>query len=238
MSDEPAEHANPDKVVLRTPLVEPGRSLTWEGKNVEVAAGASCASLTVTNGTLKLSGRLDVGQVVLVRPTTQGAPDQGIRFSGATGSVGAVVVLGCLRDHGRIAQETQDLEIGSWYSRSDDPGTEDLVPGAPGNPHRDGIQVISAFRVTIGTVDIVNAYPGSTNGGIFVNPQSHDDPSDLICDVVVGGGSIVFPNFAVHLGNCTRCGVRNATLVGKRPFATGDGTIDPLDEGNTKVASS
>jgi hypothetical protein len=231
-----ATKANPDKIVYRDPIRAPGQSLTWEAKNVEVN-GAQAASLTVTNGTLKLSGELDVGQVVLVRPTSSGTPDQGIRFAGASGHVDAVMVLGCLRDHGRIAQETHDLVIGSWYSRSDDPGSEDLVAGAPGNPHRDGIQIISAFRVQITTLDIVNAYPGSTNGGVFIDPPSHTDPPDLIQDVIIGGGHIVFPNFAIHLGNCTRCGARNMTLVGKRPFATGDQTIDPVDEQNTKITT-
>jgi hypothetical protein len=228
---------NPDKITIREPIDAPGESLTWDGQNVEVMRGARCASLTVTNGTLRLSGELDVGQVVLVRPQTQGAPDQGLRFAGASGIVDAAIVLGCLRDHGRIGQETHDLWIDLWYSRSDDPGVEDLVPGAPGNPHRDGIQIISAFRVTIGRVDIVNAYPGSTNGGIFINPSTHDAPADLIQDVVIGGGQITFPNYGVHLGNCTRCGVRNTILVAKRPFATGDQTIEPLDEQNTKIAS-
>ena len=61
--------ANPNKIVISEYLDAPGQTLTWSGKQVEVVKGARCAGLVVIDGTLKLSGELDVAHVAVANPT-------------------------------------------------------------------------------------------------------------------------------------------------------------------------
>jgi hypothetical protein len=229
--------ANPNKIVISEYLDAPGQTLTWSGKQVEVAHGARCAGLVVVDGTLKLSGELDVAHVSVANPTGgDGAPDNGLYLSGATGLVGTIQTLGVQRDHGKIGSGTHDLEVLSWIAGCAPP----LIPEPGEDPvHRDGLQVMSCERVTIERFWLVNQYPGATNGGIWVNPQKkgNQDANDasIIQDFVIEQARIVFPNAAVHLGACTRCGARSSLLAAQRPFRLDDRTLDPVDVENEKV---
>jgi hypothetical protein len=229
--------ANPNKITYSEPLLAPGVALAWDGKQVELAAGGDCSSLTVTNGTLRLSGELRCSQVVTVNPTGGvGAPENGLYLAGASGWLGIVLTAGTRRDHGKIGSGTHDLVIGAWHGRCSPP----LETAEGAEPvHRDGLQVMSAERVRIGWIDLQNPYPGATNGGLWLNPNKSDDAIDqndptLIQDVVIEGGRIVFPNAAIHLGACTRCGAADTILIAQRPFRVNAEAVDPVDHGNLK----
>ena len=72
-----------------------------------------------------------------------------------------------------------------------------------------------------------------------MNPQKkgNSDANDasIIQDFVIEQARIVFPNAAVHLGACTRCGARQSLLAAQRPFRLDGRTLEPVDEGNEKV---
>jgi hypothetical protein len=230
--------ANPNKITYTEPLIAPGMACSWDGKQVELAAGAECSSLTVTNGTLRLSGELLVAQVATVNPTDgDGEPDNGVYLSGATGRIGLVLTSGTRRDHGKIGSGTHDLIIGAWHGRCSPP----LEPAEGAEPvHRDGLQVMSAERVRIRWMDLQNPYPGATNGGLWLNPNKADDAIDamdptLIREVVVCGGRILFPNAAIHLGACTECGAIGSLLMAQRPMRINPEAVSPVDLGNLKV---
>jgi hypothetical protein len=230
---------NPNKIVYDEPLI--AERISFDGKQVELEAGGQVGLVTVRAGSLKLSGELSIGQIMVLDPTGgDGAPDNGLYLSNASGYISLVTTLGTKRDHGKIGSDTHDLLIGCWYGRCAPP---DPTPPGQEPVHRDGLQVSSAQRVTLRYFDFLNAYPGATNGGVWINPQKSgnpdaDDPT-LVEDFVVEGGVIANPSSGVHLGYCTRCGVRNTILVAQRPIRTHDYTIDPigLDEadGNTLV---
>ena len=229
---------NPNKIVISEYLDAPGETLTWSGKQVEVVKGARCSALVVINGTLKLSGELDVAHVSVANPTGgDGLADNGLYLAGATGLVGTIQTLGVKRDHGKIGSGTHDLDVLSWIAGCAPP----LIPEPGEDPvHRDGLQVMSCERVTIERFWLVNQYPGATNGGIWVNPQKSggnvdaNDPS-IIQDFVIVDARIVFPNAAVHLGACTRCGARQSLLAAQRPFRLDKKTVEPVDVENEKV---
>jgi hypothetical protein len=225
---------NPNKQVY-TDVEQQYLAIT--GKQVEVQGGR-VRTLLIVDGNLKLSGELELGQVIVVNPTAgDGTPDNGLYLSGATGVIGSVSTYGTKRDHGKIGSGTHDLVIGTWLGRCWPP---DPTPAGQEPVHRDGLQVSSALRVTLGFFDFRNQFPGATNGGIWINPQKSGgqvDPNDptLIQDFVVEGGRIENPNAAIHLGACTRCGARNTLLVAKRPLRLKDTAVDVIDEGNTKI---
>jgi hypothetical protein len=229
--------ANPNKLVFAD-IDAPDQVWTFDAKQVEITGG-QLGGIVVTNGSLRLSDELALGQVVIAMPTSgKGEPDNGLYLGGATGRISAVCTLGTQRDHGKIGQGTHDLQIGVWYGRCIPPAAT-LAGSEP--VHRDGIQVMSAERVSIGRIDIINQYPGATNGGLWLNPNKQDssgvdqnDPT-LIQDVVVEGGSIVFPNAGIHLGACTRCGARATLLAATRPMRIDAKAIDPVDVDNTKL---
>ena len=228
--------ANPNKVVYEEPVET--QFLNLAGKQVELAAGGRIDTILIQGGNLKLSGELAVGQVIVVQPIDgDGTPDNGLYLDGASGWIGSITTAGCQRDQGKIGGETHDLYIGLWIGRCWAPMA---TPEGEDPVHRDGLQIASAHRVTIGAFGYQNPYPGATNGGIFCQPQKGQgdfDPEDAtqITDVVVEGGRIINPNAAIHLGACTRCGARGTVLAGQRPFRTHDYTVDPIDEDNTKV---
>ena len=233
--------ANANKIVFDEPVDDPTAVWTFDGKYLELEAGGALGGIIVTNGNLKLSGDLAIGQIVVVNPTSpDGEPDNGVYLSGVSGWISLIQTLGTQRDHGKIGSGTHDLTIGAWYGRCAPPMSPEEDTGEP--VHRDGLQIPNAQRVTIGYFDFANLYPGATNGGIFCQPQKgggggeNVDPDDptLIVDVVVEGGRILNPNAAIHLGACTRCGARNSLLIAQRPFRTKETTVDPIDEGNTK----
>lgn len=225
----------------------PGELLTFTEQRPQFRAGLRCACLIVQRGSLLLAGELDIGEVIVVAPQdADGTPIDAIDWQGATGRVGAVSTLMTRRDHSKMGSGTHDLTIGYWLGRSalPPPLPPDFAPGDPNKvPHRDGIQVMRAQRVTIGYYDFQNLHPGATNGALFVQPNKNDpdvddtDPS-LCCDVVIEGGVIVNPNSCVVLGACTRCGARNTTMIAQRPFRSGAHTQDAVDQGNTKAVVS
>jgi hypothetical protein len=232
---------NPSKLVFDRPVDAPLELWTFDGRNVELVRGGRLGGIVVTNGTLKLSNELMIGQVVVALPTSgKGEPDNGLYLNGASGDIDAIATLGTQRDHGKLGSGTHDLEIGSWYGR--------CLPPAPTEPgrepvHRDGLQIMSAERVTIRRMDLINPYPGATNGGLWINPNKASDAIDamdptLIQDVVLEGGTIIFPNSGVHLGACTRCGARRTMLIATRPMRINREAVDPIDEDNVKVTSS
>jgi hypothetical protein len=230
---------NPNKITYTDPVVAPGQTLVYDTKQVEFAAGVEASAVIVVAGNLKLSGELSLAHVVVADPTDgDGSADNGLYLSGASGAIGTIQTLGCKRDQGKVGSGTHDLVVGNWACgcAPPDPTDEGEEP-----VHRDGLQVSSCERVTIKRLWLVNQYLGATNGGIWVNPQKgqgdavdQDDPT-LIQDFVIEQARIIFPNAAVHLGACTRCGARTSLLAAQRPFRTDDRTVDAIDECNEQV---
>jgi hypothetical protein len=217
-----------------------GKQLKFDGKQVSIEAGAKIGSLVVINGTLKIAGEVEIEEIRVSNPRLKdGTCADGFWLAGVNGYIDSMEILNTQRDMGKIGTGTHDLTIGSFYSRAIVLEDTNFPPGHP--PHRDGIQCMSGHRITIEHIDIENLIPGATNGGLWLQPNKADDEHvdqndpTLVTDFVVEGGSIVFPNAAIHLGACTGCGARNTLLKAQRPFRTSQTTVDPVDVGNSKV---
>jgi hypothetical protein len=228
------------QVIFDLPLNQPGKVKVYQNKQVEIQQGAKLGSITVTGGTLKIAGEIDIGEIIVIDPRLKdGSCADAIWLGNVNGMVESIQTLKTQRDMGKIGQGTHDLVIGHWLGRAVELEDTDFPPGHP--PHRDGIQCMRAHEVTIETVDIENRFPGATNGGLWLNPNKADDENvdqndpNYITNFVVEGGQIIFPNAAIHLGACTGCGARNTRLEAKRPLRVNKEAVDVVDDNNTKI---
>jgi hypothetical protein len=232
-----------DTIVYDTFLRKAGKHLIFKNKQVSIEEGARIASITVVAGTLRIAGRCKIGEITVFNPRLRdGSCAHGLWLGNATGEIGHISINESQRDMAKIGQGTHDLVIGSFFGRAIKLEDTDFPEGHP--PHRDGIQCMHAHNVLIEHVDIQNLFPGATNGGLWLNPNKADDENvdendpTLVSNFVVEGGSIIFPNAAIHLGACTGCGARNTTLQAKRPFRVDPTAVDVVDENNEKLVLS